>query len=386
MKSKTKILHIITSLSTGGAESALKQLVTHERNDSRHYKVIGLASLGVIGKEMRSEGIEVTALRINKLFPFPGLGIIALIKTIRDFKPDIVHTWMYHANFLGGIFAKIFSKAKIVWSLRQDITDRSWVKAETNMVINISGKLANKVPDVIVSVSARAIESHVRINYPRNKLIHIANGIDTEKYKPRQENRKKYRKQLGVENRETLIGYFARFHPMKNHELFIQAAQMISAKNDNVRFLLAGKGMHDKNNTLVSIIHKAGLEKKIHLLGLRRDLNNWYPALDIYSTSSLSEGFPMAVAEAMASGIPCAVTDVGDSALLVGETGIVVPSSDGNALSKAWESLIGRDNFEISSMSKNSRKRVVNNFALDKAIDKYWNLYDSLIDPGKMDQ
>jgi glycosyltransferase involved in cell wall biosynthesis len=203
-----------------------------------------------------------------------------------------------------------------------------------------------------------------------------------------QPNRDSYssiRKEFGLRDDVLIIGLIARFHPMKDHECFLNAAALLIRQFRNVRFLLVGSNVSEANAKLTKLIEHLGLDQHVLLLGERNDIPRITAALDIATSSSAwGEGFGNSIGEAMSCGVPCVVTDVGDSAWIVGETGRVVPPSDPNALATAWESLIVLGSEGRNALGAMARERVRNIFSLDSVAAQYENLYTSLIDKVKV--
>lgn len=372
-----KIVHIISGLKVGGAETALYQLLTSQQFARTQSLVINLGQDGPIGEKIRQSGLVVRDLGINPALPNP-LKLFTLRRWLMDVEPDIVHTWMYHANLIAGAVAKLSTDARLLWAVRQDIRDKSWIKPTTRWVIKMGGRLAGAIPDRILSVSERAVSSHVQIGYPREKFLVISNGLDTNIFLPNPGARKSVLEELGLEESVQLLGFFARDHPIKDHRTFLRAAQLAHKRLPSLHFVLCGNGMDKSNRKLISEIEKTGLRKVVHLLGLREDMPRLYAALDIYSISSVSEGFPSSVGEAMASAVPCVVTDVGDAAKLVGDTGIVVPSRSPEGLANAWAELLEYDEVRKLALSQAARDRIIENFSFEKMLNDYYRIYAEL--------
>jgi glycosyltransferase involved in cell wall biosynthesis len=203
----------------------------------------------------------------------------------------------------------------------------------------------------------------------------IYNGIDVSEFKPNKDARENLRAELGIKKVEIVVGMAARFNPQKDHQNFIQAAKIINDRYLNVRFVLCGRGVDGNNKEITTWIDESGLKDKISLLGERRDLSRLYNAWDINVLSSCGESFPNAVAEAMSCGIPCAATDVGDSALIIGDTGLVVPPRDAASLAGAVLKLL-KDEKLRQRLGKKARKRIIDLFSLKNISEQYEKLFD----------
>jgi glycosyltransferase involved in cell wall biosynthesis len=186
------------------------------------------------------------------------------------------------------------------------------------------------------------------------------------------------RKELNLPENIVLIGQIARYDPMKDHLNFLQATKSLLRNRSDVRFILVGRNVDFNNTELVTSIVKLNISEFVHLLGERYDLPSVMPALDIVCSSSCSEGFSNVIAEAMACGIPCVVTDVGDSALIVGNTGRVVPPKNPEALAAAWSDLIKMGPEYRRELGVAARKRIEENYNLPDIVKRYENLYEEL--------
>ena len=178
-----------------------------------------------------------------------------------------------------------------------------------------------------------------------------------------------------------LIGLVARFDPMKDHGNFFRGARHLlneAEEKDNLHFVLAGRGIDAANAALKDFISEYGLENRTHLLGERTDIPFVTSALDIATSSSTGEGFPNAVGEAMACGVPCVVTDVGDSAWIVGDTGRIVPPREPTALAEAWGELICMEDERRRSLGEAARRRIIENFSIDTVVRQYEAVYEGL--------
>ena len=220
---------------------------------------------------------------------------------------------------------------------------------------------------------------HTALGYDPEKMVVIPNGFDLDLFKPDLEGGASIRQELGIPEDTMLIGLAGRFDPQKDHHNFIKAAALLPKEILNVQFLLCGDDITWGNRELAQWIDEAGLHRCFHLLGRRNDISRIMTALDIASSSSYGEGFPNVVGEAMACGTPCVVTDVGDSALIVGDTGIVVPPGDPDALALAWKELneIGKD--KRRELGCDARLRIRENFSLPSVVKQYEDLYKYVV-------
>jgi glycosyltransferase involved in cell wall biosynthesis len=303
-----------------------------------------------------------------------------LVHTLRNDRTDILQTWLYHADLLGWAAAGLGGVQCLVWNIRASDIDTSRYKPLSGLVIRACARLSDR-PQAIVVNSLAGQVVHTRLGYHPRRWVHIPNGVDVDRYQPDTDARRAVRAELGLPVDAILIGMNARYDPMKNHSGFILAAGQLVRSGLDVHFLLAGQDVDPENSVLMELIGRENLAGRVHLLGRCEDIPRLDSALDVLAmTSSFGEGFPNAVAEAMACGIPCAVTDVGDAAFLVGNTGMVVPRDTPGDMATAWGRLVKIGELERQRLGAAARRRVLENFSLSKAVASYEELYSGLID------
>jgi glycosyltransferase involved in cell wall biosynthesis len=354
-----KVLHLITGLGTGGAEMMLYKLLSHMDRSAFQNEVLSLTDCGPIGQKILALGLPVNALEMPHRMPSPQ-GIAEIVRRIRLSRPDVIQTWMYHADLLGGIAARFAGDVPVIWTAK------------------LCASLAPYLPAKIICCSETSAQIHVDFGYPARKMVVIPNGFSLEDYRPDREARLRVRQELGLHPETPLIGLIARFDPAKDHANFIRAAGLLHPKYPKLHFLLCGKGVTPDNPILADQTQKAGVTEVCHLLGLRQDVAALTAALDIATSSSLGEGFPNVIGEAMACGIPCVVTDVGDSALLVGETGRVVPPGDSPALAGACQEILDMEGAGKCKLGALARQRVETLFDIKLVAQSYQKLYQEV--------
>lgn len=377
-----KIAFIITSLSIGGAEIMLLKVL--ERLDPRFSpQVISLTTLGEIGPRIQLLGIPVESAGMRPGVP-SSLAFFRLVRRLKTLKPHVVHTWMYHANLLGGLAARLAGVPTIGWAIRNSYLDRDKLKLSTRVVIGAGARLSRWVPDRILSNSEVARQVHVDCGYAADKMVVVPNGFDLARFQPDALARAAVRAELGVGD-APLVGLIGRFDPQKNHAGFFEAAGSLQSRLPTVHFVLAGKGIDKGNRELMRVVEAAGVHQVTRLLGLRSDIPRLMAALDILASSSSGEAFPNVLGEAMACGVPCAVTDVGDSAYIVSDTGRVVRSGDMPGLAGAMEELLALAPDARAALGERARARVAEHFEIAKVVRRYEAFYEELaeIEQGK---
>ena len=373
-----KIVFITTTLTTGGAEMMLLKLLQHL--DRRRFDpyVVSLRSKGEVGPRIADLGIPVAALGMNPGLPNP-LKLVALVNHLRRIKPDVVQTWMYHADLLGGFAAQLAGCRRVVWGLRNSNLDRKLTKRSTLMVVKACALASPWLPAKILSCSTRAAGVHTDVGYQAKKIQVIPNGFDLVRFQPDQTARLAVRTELGLSPETPLVGLMARFDPQKNHAGFLDAAVLIRQQLPTVHFVLAGGGIDDGNTVLSEAIQARGLVRSVHLLGRRDDMPRLMGALDVLaSSSSFGEAFPNVLGEAMACGVPCVVTDVGDSAEIVGETGRVVDAGDMRGLAQHVVELLCLPPEALYALGRQAWQRVAENYEIDHVARLYEAFYERL--------
>jgi glycosyltransferase involved in cell wall biosynthesis len=373
-----KVLHLITGLSTGGAEMMLYKLVSQIDRDKFEMHVISLTDIGPIGERIQSLGVPVDALGMKRGIPHARM-LFQLIRLLKKNTPDLIQSWMYHSDLMGGLAAKLAGNIPVVWGIRHSNLDSEGNKRTTIWTARACARFSRWLPVKIVCCSEASRMVHKELGYDPDRMVVIPNGFDLNLFKPDLEEEGSIRQELGISEDTILIGMAGRFDPQKDHRNFIKAATLLHAKIPDVQFLLCGDDITWENRKLSKWIDEAGLPEHFHLLGRRNDIPKIMTALDISSSSSsYGEGFPNVVGEAMACGTPCVVTDVGDSALIVGKTGIVVPPGDPDALALAWKELIEIGKDKRRKLGYDARLRVRENFSLLSVVKRYEDLYKSL--------
>jgi glycosyltransferase involved in cell wall biosynthesis len=375
---RLRIVHVITGLATGGAEVMLHALIQASDPDRTAHEVISLTDLGCVADRIRALGVRTRALGMsrNRLrIPNP-LKVLRLASLIRELRPDVVQTWLYHADLIGGIAAKLAGGPRVFWGIHNSTLDATHSRRTTRWTVAVCARLSGAVPDGIVSVSRAARDLHVSVGYDPEKFTVIPNGFDLTRFRPDALERRAARTELGLPEGAVVIGLVARVDPQKDHRNFLRAAALLAGRRPLARFLLCGEGASADNPALVHDIAEHRLLDRVLLLGRRSDMPRVMNALDVGTLSSaFGEAFPLAIGEAMACGVPCVVTDLGDSAYLVGDTGRVVPPRDPEALARAWEALVDAGPEARRALGRAARDRVAARFSLPYVAGAYAALY-----------
>lgn len=371
-----KILHVISGLDTGGTELFLERLVTAPALRDFSPVVISLRHPGPVGSRLMRAGLSVHALNAGP--GFSGIkAMLALRQLARREAPDLIQGWLYHGNLGASLARRVAGiRCPVLWNIRHSLDDWRNERFGLRATMHIGAKFSGS-PARILYNSAAAARQHERLGYRSGKSVVIPNGVDCDQFHVDAELRSATRKRLGLDANVIVIGMLARYHPVKDHATFLGAARLLRARIPQSRFLLVGYGVDRENRGLFDRLKKAQLDTSVIALGERDDIPALLSALDVYVSSSRAEGFPNAVAEAMACGIPCVVTDVGSSRELVGETGIVVPPGSEQILAAAILQLVEQSAAQRCERGRAARERILSLYSSSRCWSAYAALYAS---------
>jgi glycosyltransferase involved in cell wall biosynthesis len=367
-------MHVITGLDIGGAEMMLLKLLSTSVAQWQSM-VVSLKDEGMIGPSIAKLGVPVECLHLRPSTPNPR-RFFSLLKLARRFRPQIIQGWMPHGNLASSVtqFATRIPAA-VIWNIRMTLEEVDGEKATTMRLIKL-GAYLSRHPSAIIYNSWSGAKQHENSGYRGALTSVISNGFDCNIFRPDDHARCLIRKQLGLGVNELLIGLIARYHPMKDHSGFLRAAASVSALHPDSRFLLVGKGVVETEKAITKLIQQVNLSGRVFLFGERTDIPQLTAALDIAcSSSAWGEGFSNSIGEAMACGVPCVVTDVGDSAYLVANTGISVPPRNPEALAYAIGQLVDAGPLKRKELGIAARKRIESEFSLPKIMLRYDDLY-----------
>ncbi len=362
-----KVVHIITALGSGGAERVL-YLVATGRTEGHEVRpvVISLTDAGIYGPKLREAGVELHCLGMQQ-GRSPLSACLSLVRLLRRLRPDVLMTWLYHADLMGTLAGRLAGVRPIIWNVRCSDMDFARYAPTTRRIVKVLARLSG-VPWAVATNSEAGRRAHADLGYHPKRWIYLPNGYDTSLWKPDAEDRARVRGELGFSDTDRVIGLIARVDPQKDHASFLAAAAELVAKRQDARVLLVGRGTREL--PLPDALRSATLAA-----GERQDVPRLTRALDVLvSSSAYGEGFPNVIGEAMASGVPCVATDVGDSALIVGDTGRIVPPRDPAALAAAIGALLDLPREELSALRTRCHERIQTVFSLETCLQSYANL------------
>lgn len=371
------VVHVITGLGLGGAEMMMYKVLTKLDRARHTAEVISLSSASHLRPQIEALGIRVTSLDMDGPAAAPQ-ALLKLRAHIASSPAAVVQTWMYHADLLGGLAAR-WAGRPVVWNIQGSNLDPHSTRRLTRAIMSTCARLSSRLPARIVSCGHATARTHTALGYDEGKIVVIPNAVDTQKFQPAAAARAAVRAELGLPADAFVVGIGARFDPQKDHETMLAAWGRLQARGaTRAHLLLFGKDLVRENATLAGWINRHGASQ-VHLLGPRSDVARLFAGCDASCLSSAyGEGLPNIVAEAMACALPCVVTDVGDSAWVVGDTGFVAPPRDAAALADGLWALVSMTPEKLAALGARARRRVETDFDLTAVAARYYALYDEV--------
>jgi len=370
-----RVLHIISSLDLGGAESIMYQLI--QLSDPLNSVVVSIRDSGAYGSRLENLGVEVICLNahgVNSTF----FCMAKLWKIIKGNDYDLIQTWMAHANFLGGLLAFGLRKP-VVWGIHASTLEAK-SPLLTRVITHLNGVLSWVVPRAIICCAHSARRFHAHMKYSKRKMVVIQNGYDTCAFRPNSQSRLEFRLSIGAKDDDILLGMVARYDPYKDHSNLFESLEFLNSRNISFKCVLVGDYITYNNRSLMADVSRYGLDRTVFLLGPFDNIPMVMNGIDIHVLSSLSEAFPNVLAEAMACGVPCVSTDVGDVKVILGETGWFCPPRNPKLLADALESAItelSQPSWEHRSLA--ARVRICKKFSAQTMRNRYEKIWSVAI-------
>lgn len=374
-----RTLHVISGLEVGGAEMALQRLVLRMSADGQPVMVAAMLGGGRVEDTLLEAGIPLASLRRR----LPGAGPVpngagALIAQCRRFRPQIVIGWMYHGIALAHVVRAVGRLAvPVAWNVRCTLDDSETLPASTRLLISALRRGSPRAAAIVYN-SFLGRRQHAGFGFDDRHARVLPNGVDIDEYRPDPERRRRVRAEFGIPDGAFVIGHVARFHAMKG-QLDLLAAASRSPLPAGTTLLMVGRDVNAGNPALAPALAALPRELRVVMPGERRDVAALLNACDAYCLSSTTEGFPNVVAEALACGLPCVVTDVGDAPLMVEGVGEVVPRSTPSALAEALARMVAEPALRRAALSEAARRRAVERYSLDRMVDDYAVLLRELV-------
>ena len=363
----------------GGAERMLQRVIRHGNTPEFEHLVLSIKNFQQVAEELTAEGIDVQSLNVQADYYKLPKAVLQLTSRIRRFKPDVVQSWMYMADFFGGISSHLAAPSTpMIWTIRHSTLDPAIDSRALRGCAAGCARLSRRVPSRIVLNSHAAVPIHAAAGYDESKMQIVPNGFDVSRFAPSEQLRLETRARLGIPENAPVIGRVARFHANKDHLTFLKAATIVLKERPDARFLVCGEPQTISSAQVQQDIDSAGLTDAAHLVELQSDIVPLNCAFDIATCSSITEAFPNVIGEAMSCGVPCVSTDVGDAAMIIGDTGCVVPAQEPQQFAEALLEILQLPAVNRRQLGEAARRRVVNNFELTHATGMFLDLWREL--------
>lgn len=372
------VLHLITALNVGGAETMLAKLLEQERASEIGItsSVLSLMPPGPAGGRIQRAGVPIATAGLRGLGSLPG-AVQRLSSTVRSLRPDIIVAWMYHAHLAAALAQVVRPRTPVIWNVRHSVQDIREEKRSSQAILKGCARLS-RMPAAIIYNSHVAADQYRALGYSSERAVVIPNGFECDVFRPDPSARGRILNAFGLADGKFLVGMVARAHPMKDPANLVRAVRHASVSCEDMHLLIIGAGMDRPNPELRQLIDTLP-PGSVTLSGHRPDIADLLPGLDVLAMpSAWGEGFPNIVGEAMSSGVPCAVTDVGDSRWIVGDTGITVPPRDPLALGEGLRRLAALPSDERRQLGQAARARILNCFSLPEVTAQYHLLFEAV--------
>lgn len=362
-RSELEVWHVIGSLDVGGAERFLVELTNGLKTEKITQKVVALKQGGRLTPILRKSDIEVIEVG------FQVRSIWKLLLQLRRNRNIIIQTWLYHSDLFASLLIRCFADNPILWGVHNGTVARERFNWKTWYTMKTCARISHWLPTKIVCCATKSSELHIGLGYRREKFVVINNGIDCDKFSG------KVSHNLPKGEGECWIGMGARLDPVKRYDLFFRVASEVVKVAPNVRFIAFGRGIQEEAPHIVGWKKEYQLKDQVLCLGEVDDVPSTLGMLDIYLSTSDVEAFPLGIAEAMAMGLPCVVTDVGDSAKLLADGGSVAPAGDLDLIVSHLLNLVQMKPAERTAVGLRGKARIRSEYSLDKTAQAYANLY-----------
>ncbi len=370
-----KALHIINGLAIGGAEMNLVRLLG--AMDRRRFEstVVSLRPIGSLAPRLRGLGVRTEMLGMRGVTTALA-SMPKLIRLIKEVRPNVVHTSMYHASLLGLLANRFAGNAPLIWSVHSSELDFSTYSLGLKPVFKLLGHLAS-IPDAVVFNSYVSHQWHQQLGFKFRRWQLIPNGVDTNIFCPDSNAGAHLRRELGLIADDLIIGTVGRFHPQKDYPTFLRAFAELCHTVPNAHAVIVGPELNPANRELAQLGEILDIGSRLHMLGPRFDIQSIAAGFDLFVlASAFAETCPTVLIEAMACGVPCVTTDVGDSARIVADTGKIVSARNASALAAACAEVLSCLG---ASSSVAARRRIQERYSLEIMTKGFTDLFEDLV-------
>lgn len=362
-----RVLLLTRSFKLAGAERQIAELAVQLNRRGVSAAILGFYD-GPLRKPLESAGVDVHLLGKRGRWDFAWFAV-RLMRKIRAHRPEVIYSFLSGPNLASLAMKPATGSPRIVWGVRASGADSAQQDIVGRLVEWFEASGSRWVDAVVCNSEAGKRYVDAR-GFRAPETVVIANGIDTDRFRPCLKSRSVIRNRWAIDPQSEVVGLVARLHAEKDHPTFLRAAAVAARSRPNIRFVCVGDGPKRYAEELRSLAKSLGFGDRVVWEGSRPDIENVYNALDVATLTSVKEGFPNVIGEAMACGVPCVVTDVGDTAKIVGDTGIVVPSGHPDQLAAGWMRMLDAVREDRSNRSGLVRTRIEQLFSVDRMVDE----------------
>ena len=367
------ILHIITSLSNGGAQEMLYKLISSSPIYMTH-TVVCLLPEDVISKKIKALNIPIYHLNFSSFFSF--FRLFSLYKIIKKHKPNFIQSWLYHADLISFFIGKV-TGTPTFWNIR---SSASFLTASLSLklIIRINAYLSQFVPKIIIN-SRAGIEIHKKIGFNTKNMVFIPNGFNLKEFSTLPNT--SLHKSLNISNDTPILLFLGRYNPIKGLSFLIEAFSNFQNRfKIPLHLVMAGENLDSSNNQLLLTFKTFNISSSSYsLLGYHKNPASILNSCSILTLPSLSEGFHNELGEALACGKFCVASDVGDCKDILQSFGTIVPPKNSNALSSAWHDYLIKSKSFKENLSVDARKSIKNRFDISIIVNQYYQTYLSYL-------
>lgn len=372
-----RVCHVITGLGLGGAERSLAELVPRLRAHQIESAIVSLRSGGALASLIRGMDFKVAEIGIDGSIPSIRAAR-SLVAAVRGFAPDLLQGWMYHGNVAASVASRFLSRRiPLLWNIRTSIEPRDGLRIAAPGIIPAS-RMLRRSPDLVIFNSRAGRRTHLAAGIRGRRSKVLPNGFDLDRFRPNEGARAEMRAKLGLAG-EVLFGCVARLDPLKGHRVLLKAFAEAAPSMPNARLLLVGTGVEHGNSAFHEFVPRELDSRRVIPIGPVEDVSPWLAAMDIAVMPSLVEGFPNALGEAMACGLPCIASDAGDARVMLAGLGDIVPVGDVSALAKSLARAYRLDPAQRREMGIAARARIEGHYSNARMAKSYADLYQRLV-------
>lgn len=380
---RTRVAFLIRSLNRGGTERQLAELIG--ALDPMRFEMVVLTFYpdGAIWYELTAKGVELQSLHKRGRWEMIRFAL-RLNRSLRAWRPDVLHCYLVEPSIFGLVIGRWAGVRAVVWGIRSSNLDYGLYNRFGWVTFRMAALLSRFV-SLMIANSEAGRWYHIAQGYRREAITVIPNGIDTDRYVPNANVRNAVRSQWGIRD-EVVIGMVARLDPVKDHRTFLHAAAKLVGQHRNVRFVCVGGGDDRFAAELSQLVTDLELDSHVRFTGEHPQPEHLYPAFDVVCSTSLAEGFSNALAEALSCGVPCVATNVGDSAFIIGDAGMIVPPRSHDVLASALSQLAAMRPEDRRAMGDAGRRRVVREFSVARMAERTASAYATALSGGRARQ